>query len=179
MQLIVRGINGQPLCVSIDGASSIRVSHLKDIVHERTGVAVDQQRVVVGLTDLCDSHVISSAVAAASTIQVLLRIEGGKGGFGSLLRGGPAGVVQKKTTNFGRCLIDEIEGVICYCSDLGCWLLLGACRDLNGRRLRDTLNEKKLEQWAKEESQRELEQKALAYLKQQEREQRVCIRTTD
>jgi hypothetical protein len=45
--------------------------------------------------------------------------------------------------------------------------------------LRDTLNEKKLEQWAKEESQRELEQKALAYLKQQEREQRVCIRTTD
>jgi len=45
---------------------------------------------------------------------------GGKGGFGSLLRNAKS---LKKTTNFG------------------------SCRDLNGRKLRDVQNEKKLAEW--------------------------------
>ena len=48
-------------------------------------------------------------------------------------------------------------------------LLVGACRDLSGRRLRDAQNEKKLQKWMEESTERELEQKALEFIKQQER----------
>jgi len=52
---------------------------------------------------------------------------GGKGGFGSLLRSAKS---MKKTTNFG------------------------SCRDINGRRLRDVEQEKRLNEW-KEQKERE------------------------
>jgi hypothetical protein len=49
-----------------------------------------------------------------------LRLLGGKGGFGALLRGGPTGIIVKKTTNFS------------------------SCRDLNGRRLRNVEKERRI-----------------------------------
>lgn len=53
-------------------------------------------------------------------VAVFWRLCGGKGGFGAMLRGGPTGLRIKKTTNFD------------------------ACRDLSGRRLRNTNAEQQL-----------------------------------
>ena len=52
-----------------------------------------------------------------------LRLSGGKGGFGSLLRGAATRAGQKKTSNYDDC------------------------RDLNGRRIKDLRNEKRLAEW--------------------------------
>lgn len=73
-----------------------------------------------------------------STVCVLLRLVGGKGGFGSLLR--VQGRDTKATTNFE------------------------ACRDLTGRRLRHVNAVKKMEEWEKKSKERELEQIALQHI---------------
>eukprot|EP01091_Cochliopodium_minus_P012030 TRINITY_DN3557_c0_g1_i1.p1 TRINITY_DN3557_c0_g1~~TRINITY_DN3557_c0_g1_i1.p1 ORF type:complete len:330 (-),score=119.61 TRINITY_DN3557_c0_g1_i1:6-995(-) len=56
-------------------------------------------------------------------IHLNLPLKGGKGGFGSLLRGGPKGVKVNRVTN------------------------KDACRDLSGRRLRHVEGEKSLKEW--------------------------------
>ena len=70
-------------------------------------------------------------------VRVLLRLEGGKGGFGAMLR--TSGARGIKTTNFD------------------------ACRDLNGRRLRHVNAEAQLREWeasAEERKQKKAEQRA-------------------
>ena len=81
-------------------------------------------------------------VSADSTIQLAFRLLGGKGGFGSLLRGA------------GRAILtDNVD----------------ACRDLSGRRLRQANAEKRLAQWAAETRERELEKIAMKHVKEQEK----------
>lgn len=70
-----------------------------------------------------------------------LRVRGGKGGFGSLLRGAGSKAWQKKTSNFD------------------------ACRDMSGRRLRHVNAERRLEEWRETEEERRLERKAEEFLK--------------
>ncbi|CAH9092988.1 unnamed protein product [Cuscuta epithymum] len=79
-------------------------------------------------------------------IHVLLRLRGGKGGFGSLLRGAATKAGQKKTNNFD------------------------ACRDMSGRRLRHVNAEKKLEEWKAESGERRLEKMAEDYIKNKAKE---------
>lgn len=67
---------------------------------------------------------------------LLLCLHGGKGGFGSLLRGAATKVGQKKMNNFD------------------------ACRDMSGRRLRHVNAEKKVEEWLAEEKEQKLEKVA-------------------
>lgn len=74
-----------------------------------------------------------------STVQLLLRLCGGKGGFGALLRG--QGRDGKITDNFD------------------------AMRDLSGRRVRHVEAEKKLKQWEADAKERELEKLALKHMK--------------
>lgn len=76
-----------------------------------------------------------------ATIHLVLSLLGGKGGFGSLLRGAATKAGQKKTNNFD------------------------ACRDMSGRRLRHVNAEKKLEEWKAEEEERKLEKIAEEFLK--------------
>ena len=64
-------------------------------------------------------------------VNLKLPLCGGKGGFGSLLRGGQPGVKSKATTNYD------------------------ACRDLNGRRLRHMNNQRKLQEWEEGKDERE------------------------
>ena len=59
--------------------------------------------------------------------QLVAPLRGGKGGFGALLKAVGKRAGKKKTTDFG------------------------ACRDLNGRRLRHVNDEIKLERWRKEQ----------------------------
>lgn len=78
--------------------------------------------------------------AAQPGQELVLRLKGGKGGFGALLRGAGR---QTLTDNFD------------------------ACRDLSGRRLRNTEAEQKLKEWAEQAKERELEKIALKHLKEQ------------
>lgn len=75
---------------------------------------------------------------------LLLRLPGGKGGFGSLLR--VQGRDTKATTNFE------------------------ACRDLNGRRMRHVNSVKKMQEWQKNAKDRELEDIALKHIVDRARE---------
>lgn len=79
-------------------------------------------------------------------VHLLLRLRGGKGGFGSLLRGAATKAGQKKTNNFD------------------------ACRDMSGRRLRHVNAEKKLEEWMAEAEDRKLEKMAEEYIKKKAKE---------
>lgn len=79
-------------------------------------------------------------------VHLLLRLRGGKGGFGSLLRGPATKAGQKKTNNFD------------------------ACRDMSGRRLRHVNAEKKLEEWRAEAEERKLEKIAEEFIKKKAKE---------
>ncbi|XP_047955446.1 replication stress response regulator SDE2 [Salvia hispanica] len=79
-------------------------------------------------------------------VNLLLRLRGGKGGFGSLLRGAATKAGQKKTNNFD------------------------ACRDMSGRRLRHANAEKKLEEWKAGAEERRLEKMADEFLKKKAKE---------
>lgn len=79
-------------------------------------------------------------------VHLSLRLRGGKGGFGSLLRGAATKAGQKKTNNFD------------------------ACRDMSGRRLRHVNAEKKLEEWRAEAEERKLEKMADDFLKKKAKE---------
>ncbi|KAL3517285.1 hypothetical protein ACH5RR_024187 [Cinchona calisaya] len=79
-------------------------------------------------------------------VHLLLRLRGGKGGFGSLLRGAATKAGQKKTNNFD------------------------ACRDMSGRRLRHVNAEKKLEEWRAEAEERKLEKMAEEFIKKKAKE---------
>lgn len=77
-----------------------------------------------------------------STLHLVGQLLGGKGGFGSLLRGA------------GRAILtDNVD----------------ACRDLSGRRLRQANAEKRLAEWAAEARERELEKVALKHVKEQQK----------
>ena len=71
-------------------------------------------------------------MSSLPVVQMLLGLDGGKGGFGSLLRALGKNIGLKT---------DNVE----------------ACRDINGRRLRHVNSEKKLIEWYAMEDERKLE----------------------
>lgn len=81
-----------------------------------------------------------------STVHLVLRLCGGKGGFGALLRG--LGRDGKITTNFD------------------------ACRDLQGRRIRHQTTEQKLADWQAQAKERELEKLAMQHIKELAKQQK-------
>lgn len=91
-----------------------------------------------------DSDIVS--LREGTTVCLLLRLVGGKGGFGSLLR--VQGRDTKATTNFE------------------------ACRDLSGRRLRHVNTVKRMEEWKKNAPERELEDIALKHISERARNQK-------
>jgi len=116
----------------------LRVGSAEEIkrgVWEREGIPPEAQVVSV-----CGRPV--ARVKAGTVVLVALRLDGGKGGFGSLLRGGNTRVGQKKTTNFD------------------------ACRDLNGRRIRHASNEQRLAEWYADSKDRQLAALAEKHVRQ-------------
>ena len=82
-----------------------------------------------------------------TTLYCSLPLLGGKGGFGSTLRAG--GKKHKQDDN------------------------IDACRDLQGRRIRQKTAEEKLKQWQEKQGERELEKVALEYMKKSAKEAKV------
>lgn len=111
---------------------------VKERIFEFTKLPIPEQRLICAGRQLDDAALIP---APDSTVHLCLRLRGGKGGFGSLLRGAATKAGQKKTNNFD------------------------ACRDMSGRRLRHVNAEKKLEEWRAEEEERRLEKIAEDFIK--------------
>lgn len=120
---------------------SVVAGVVKRSLYDITRIPTNLQRLVTGTRQLWDDSVISCDGGHFPTVSLTLPLRGGKGGFGSLLRGAGSKAWQKKTSNFD------------------------ACRDMSGRRLRHVNAEKKLEEWKAAEGERRLEKKAEEFLK--------------
>ncbi|BDA45337.1 probable polyubiquitin (Fragment) at N-terminal half [Coccomyxa sp. Obi] len=119
------------------------VESVKMIIEEKTGIPCCHQRLIYAGKQLEDDRTLAQcSVEAGSTLHLVLRLRGGKGGFGALLRGA------------GRAaLTDNFD----------------ACRDLSGRRLRHVNAEQKLAEWAAQAKERELEKVGLKHIRAQEK----------
>lgn len=89
-------------------------------------------------------RVEDKCIISNGNVRIMLKILGGKGGFGSMLRA--IGAQIEKTTN------------------------REACRDLSGRRLRDINEEKRLKAWINNKPDREQE----AVERRQQKIERLC-----
>lgn len=144
--LFVKHLDGKTLTLLFP-SPILYASSIKDRLFELTGIPTHHQRLVTGFRHLNDDK---SAIQCSPedgnmfpSVRLLLRLKGGKGGFGSLLRGAATKAGQKKTNNFD------------------------ACRDMSGRRLRHVNAEKRLEEWKAGEEERKLEKVAEEFLKKQ------------
>ncbi|XP_074569391.1 uncharacterized protein LOC141826035 [Curcuma longa] len=145
-QIFVKFLDGRTRCLQIPSPTVSGEALKRDIV-TRTGIPLRSLRVVSGIREISDSTIISaSSDGLFPSVTLLLRLPGGKGGFGSLLRGAATKAGQKKTNNFD------------------------ACRDMSGRRLRHVNAEKKLEEWKAEAEDRRLEKLAEDFLKKKAKE---------
>uniref|UniRef100_A0A0K8TRL9 SDE2-like domain-containing protein n=1 Tax=Tabanus bromius TaxID=304241 RepID=A0A0K8TRL9_TABBR len=114
-------IHGQELLSLESHQSGIDIPEL---IYQKTGLLENEYYLLQNGKRLEDD-------VETGKIEVVLRLPGGKGGFGSMLRA--IGAQIEKTTN------------------------REACRDLNGRRLRDINEEKRLKAWLEKQKDRENE----------------------
>ncbi|RUS18186.1 telomere stability and silencing-domain-containing protein [Endogone sp. FLAS-F59071] len=122
-QTIVNLFGGlKPLCLQFDPEfPDHTIATLKNRLHELTSVPPDAQRLTtLGGRFITDDQLIFDPAEPDGpiTFNMSLRLPGGKGGFGSMLRAQGGRMASQKTTNYE------------------------ACRDLSGRRLK-TVNEAK------------------------------------
>jgi hypothetical protein len=138
MQIFVNLLGGRTRTLCF-GDEVIPVSLLKKHIEDFEGIPCHEQRLACSQRELVDDTLLSGDDMLF--VSLSLRVVGGKGGFGSLLRGAPSKIGQKKTDNFD------------------------ACRDLSGKRLRHANNEKKLQEWIANAKEREMERLALKHIK--------------
>ncbi|CAH1447818.1 unnamed protein product [Lactuca virosa] len=139
-QVIAKLLDGKSRTLNFE-TPIIPVSSIKVQIQNLTSIPVHYQLLLSNGKTLFDDGVLYHGNSSPSTVHLLLRLRGGKGGFGSLLRGAATKAGQKKTNNFD------------------------ACRDMSGRRLRHVNAEKKMEEWLAEEKERKLEKVAEEFIK--------------
>uniref|UniRef100_A0A804NF60 Sde2 N-terminal ubiquitin domain-containing protein n=1 Tax=Zea mays TaxID=4577 RepID=A0A804NF60_MAIZE len=145
-QILVRLLDGRTRCLRFS-TPTVSGAVLLDAVASISRVPAAALRLVTGGIDVSPSSVLASAADGQFPYaSALLRLRGGKGGFGSLLRGAASKAGQKKTSNFD------------------------ACRDINGRRLRHVNAERRLEEWKAEAADRQLEKLAENFIKKKAKE---------
>eukprot|EP00882_Tetradesmus_deserticola_P021602 GHRQ01023384.1.p1 GENE.GHRQ01023384.1~~GHRQ01023384.1.p1 ORF type:complete len:238 (+),score=114.94 GHRQ01023384.1:175-888(+) len=141
MQLFVKGLQGGGNTV-LSLQPSDTVADLKAAVEDSHGVPASEQLLVASgrLLSNTASTLAAAGLQDSCSVTLLLRLCGGKGGFGALLRG--QGRDGKITDNFD------------------------AMRDLSGRRIRHVEAEKKLQEWKQDAKERELEVIAMRHMKE-------------
>lgn len=139
-QVIAKLLDGKSRTLNFE-TPRIPVSSIKVQIQNLTSIPVHYQLLLSNGKTLFDDGVLYHGNSSPSTVHLLLRLRGGKGGFGSLLRGAATKAGQKKMNNFD------------------------ACRDMSGRRLRHVNAEKKMEEWLAEEKERKLEKVAEEFIK--------------
>ncbi|KAK1408813.1 hypothetical protein QVD17_40885 [Tagetes erecta] len=137
-QIIAKLLNGKSQTLNFN-IPIIPISSIKSQIQTLTSIPIHHQLLISNGKSLSDDSFLHHDTC--STVHLLLRLRGGKGGFGSLLRGAATKAGQKKTNNFD------------------------ACRDMSGRRLRHVNAEKKMEEWLAEEKERKLEKVAEEFIK--------------
>ncbi|XP_057439661.1 uncharacterized protein LOC130731392 [Lotus japonicus] len=144
--LFVKHLDGKTLTLLFP-SPILYATSIKDRLFQLTGIPSQLQRLVTGCRHLNDEKSLLCCSPEEGnmfpSVRLLLSLKGGKGGFGSLLRGAATKAGQKKTNNFD------------------------ACRDMSGRRLRHVNAEKRLEDWKAGEEERKLEKVAEEFLKKQ------------
>eukprot|EP00238_Polyblepharides_amylifera_P012277 CAMPEP_0196576196 /NCGR_PEP_ID=MMETSP1081-20130531/5520_1 /TAXON_ID=36882 /ORGANISM="Pyramimonas amylifera, Strain CCMP720" /LENGTH=359 /DNA_ID=CAMNT_0041894741 /DNA_START=37 /DNA_END=1116 /DNA_ORIENTATION=- len=141
-QALVRGLEGYTLCVKWDGTRLVTGAQLKAAVVHRDTNNIDFVRIVSCGHEIYDASILEAdKYGHLPPCQAILRVLGGKGGFGSLLRG----------AGKGKNVSDNND----------------ACRDLSGRRLRHVNAEKKLQEWKEDSKERDLEVVARQFIKKQ------------
>jgi len=129
--IIVKNIDNTSLCFQIPRQDlDDNVLNLKQLIFEKIGIPALNQTLISHGKILNDNLPLEQ-ILSLTNISLHLALKGGKGGFGSLLRGQAA--TKRKITNFD------------------------ASRDLQGRRIRNVDNHKKLLEWLrkkKEEDER-------------------------
>jgi hypothetical protein len=142
-QVFVRVLDGTTRCLAFEDAASLRegvaVAALARRLEASEGVPAREQAFACGATLFTPRDASRPRLPALDEVSchLLLRVAGGKGGFGSLLRASRSGAT---TTNFD------------------------ACRDLSGRRIRHVNAERKLAEDQRREKERELERAALKHV---------------
>ncbi|KAF2611596.1 hypothetical protein F2Q70_00009443 [Brassica cretica] len=136
LQLFVRLLNGKSITLAFSSPLAYG-DQIKQRIFDHTHIPT---HLICGGYQISDESTVSQPDA---TVNLVLSLRGGKGGFGSLLRGAATKAGQKKTNNFD------------------------ACRDMSGRRLRHVNAEKRLEEWKEGEEERKLERLADEFLKKQ------------
>ena len=141
-QVFVKSLTGHSLAFDVHQSDTI--GWLKERVADREGIPVSQQRIIYR-GRLLDDGTMSLMPLSQATLALFIPLLGGKGGFGSNLR------AEGK-----KAVIDNYD----------------ACRDLQGRRILHRSAQEKLEEWKKEEAERELEKVAMKHLKEREKEEK-------
>ncbi|PIA49019.1 hypothetical protein AQUCO_01300104v1 [Aquilegia coerulea] len=138
--VFVKLLNGKTVTLKFSD-ETISGESIKSFLYDLTQIPPQHQRLITGSQRIDDKTLIKVPNGEFFTINLLLRLLGGKGGFGSLLRGAATKAGQKKTNNFD------------------------ACRDMSGRRLRHVNAEKKLQEWKDDAEERKLEKMAEDFIK--------------
>ncbi|XP_059312476.1 uncharacterized protein LOC132063780 [Lycium ferocissimum] len=149
-QVLIKLLNGNHKALNFT-TQSISTQTLKHKIQTLTSIPSHLQLLLPSNSfyPLHDNQTLNLSNGSGNfpvVVHLLLRLRGGKGGFGSLLRGAATKAGQKKTNNFD------------------------ACRDMSGRRLRHVNAEKKLEEWRAEAEERKLEKMAEEFLKKNAKE---------
>lgn len=141
--MLLRGLDGRTSCLRFP-SSTIAGSLLQQQIVTILRIPAEAFLIVTG-TRVINPHTFlyASNDGFYPSCILLLRLRGGKGGFGSLLRGAATKAGHKKTSNFN------------------------ACRDMSGHRLRHVNAGKKLREWKAQDKERELEKTANEFLKKQ------------
>ncbi|KAI3693989.1 hypothetical protein L1987_76946 [Smallanthus sonchifolius] len=139
-QVIAKLLDGKSRTLNFE-TPIIPISSIKSQIQNLTSIPIHHQLLLSNGKTLSDDGLLHHENSSPSTVHLLLRLRGGKGGFGSLLRGAATKAGQKKTNNFD------------------------ACRDMSGRRLRHVNAEKKMDEWLAEEKERKLEKVAEEFIK--------------
>lgn len=142
-----------PVCLSFHGDDDYTVRDLKYRLDEKLPSPLDHDRMFLtaGSRVLNDDDVLFPMDCSLLMVNLNVRIHGGKGGFGSMLRAQGGRMNAQKTTNFE------------------------ACRDLQGRRIRAVNEAKKLQEQLEalpkieEEKRRKLQEKIEKALKEPEK----------
>lgn len=125
--IILNKYNSQSKWLSeVTTTRAMLTSELKDQISSELNLTLDEFYITNN-----GKIVTANELPAQFTMSIIIRLLGGKGGFGSMLRA--IGAQIEKTTN------------------------REACRDLSGRRLRDINEEKRLKTWIASQTDREQE----------------------
>jgi len=124
VQVLVNVLDAKTRCLLFPtsvNSPGITIEQVKTRIEQLEGISVQDQRLIQNSKELSNSCRIHSSDHVQ--LRLALRILGGKGGFGALLRGAGAKAGSKKNTNFDDC------------------------RDLSGRRIKDVRAEKEVLEW--------------------------------